>query len=224
MITRHRKIYTNTAGSKSYVWFNSKGNILETSCILTDMSNNRKIFEGNFVSDIDKKTTYKNEDGRVLIINDSEDKSERKIIIKDSENASNNSLEIYIETVDTVRLLIYGTESNHNRYKLEVKDKCDLVDDSFNNLDAYNVRDALISKLSILKGELWYKYNFGLPLIDKVKIKGIMDAEVLNIINGIQEIKRVVSFNSVIENRKYILNFSVETIYSNEKTSVNLKI
>lgn len=82
--------------------------------------------------------------------------------------------------------------------------------------EQHGVAASLIARLSIIKGELWYKASYGLPLMDKIKNKGIYDSIIINIINEHPDVKNITYFNSSVENHKYIFNFIVNTIYSEE--------
>ena len=82
--------------------------------------------------------------------------------------------------------------------------------------DQHGVAVSLIQRLSIMKGELWYKASYGLPLTDKIKNKGIYDSIIINIINSHPDVKNITYFNSKVENHQYQFNFIVNTIYSEE--------
>ena len=223
MITRHRKIYIDKyTGNQSYVWFKSAGNILEATCRLKKLTDKDYCFEGSFVSDSENTTIYEDDNNQLrLIINNEFTGNDANTIILIT-GPDKDNIKIFIDKVDNNRLIINGHDDSGNKYILELKDNSILFEDSFNNYDIYNVRDALISNLSILKGELWYKSNYGLPLVDKIRIKSIMDAAVLNIINEQPEINSVIDFNSIIENRTYTLNFSLKSIYSDTPIAINL--
>lgn len=82
------------------------------------------------------------------------------------------------------------------------------------------VRDSLVQRLSVLKGELWYKMSYGLPLFDKIRDKGIYDAVVLNIVQSHPDVKTVVDFKSSIkENYQYSVSFILTTIYTEEEST-----
>lgn len=85
------------------------------------------------------------------------------------------------------------------------------------------VRDSLIQRLSIIKGELWYKASYGLPLTEKIKNKGIYDSIILDIISSHPEVVRIENFESVIKDRKYQLNFEAYTTY-NERIKISYLI
>lgn len=84
------------------------------------------------------------------------------------------------------------------------------------------VRDSLIQRLSIIKGELWYKASYGLPLTEKIKNKGIYDSIIINIITEHPDVKNILEYNSSVDKntRKYTFNFIVYTVY-NEEVSVS---
>ena len=65
------------------------------------------------------------------------------------------------------------------------------------------LNDSLIQRLSVLKGELWYNVNQGLPLIEKIKSKHLIDASVLSIIADHPDVDKIISFSSRVENNKY---------------------
>lgn len=217
MITKHRRIYTDPAtGNRSYVWFKSANNKKENICKLKFLNNsNEWVFNGKLQSDSDNLTIYNDNNDNKLII-DNTDTARKKI--------KYNNDEFIIDMVDNKRLIIYAHANNNanNKILVQVEDEFIKFDDNFNDYNINNVKDSLISKLSILKGELWYKSNYGLPLLEKTKIKSIIDVAVLDIINDQQEIKSVISFDSRVNNHNYILNFSLATIYSNKLININI--
>lgn len=81
------------------------------------------------------------------------------------------------------------------------------------------IRDTLIQRLSVIKGELWYSINYGLPLLDRVRNKGIFDAVILDIITQVRGVKNVTKFNSRLNNHEYTLDIEILTIY-NETVSI----
>lgn len=112
----------------------------------------------------------------------------------------------------------------------------------FNNIEDYNnfiktinrndnyskaqegVKDSLIQRLSVLKKELWYNPGYGLPLIDKVRNKGIYDAIALDIITSQPDVRNIVKFESQIDGHKYSLSFIITTIYTNDETKIELNL
>lgn len=80
------------------------------------------------------------------------------------------------------------------------------------------VRDSLIQRLSVIKGELWYKASYGLPLMEKIKNKGIYDTIIINIITTHPDVVNIVSYTSYVDEatRKYVFDFIVYTIFNEE--------
>lgn len=80
------------------------------------------------------------------------------------------------------------------------------------------VRDSLIQRLSVIKGELWYKASYGLPLAEKIKNKGIYDSVIIAIITSHPDVKNIIEFESSISKaeRSYKLRFSALTVYGDE--------
>ena len=80
------------------------------------------------------------------------------------------------------------------------------------------VRDGLIQRLSVIKGELWYKASYGLPLTEKIKNKGIYDSIVINIITTHPDISNLISYRSSVNKatREYEFEFQALTVYSEE--------
>lgn len=83
-----------------------------------------------------------------------------------------------------------------------------------------SVVDSLIQRLSVIKGELWYKVNEGVPLFDKYRSKGIVDAELLSIVMRHPEVVSIVEFSSKIDKTFYSCNIKILSIYG--EIEVNL--
>lgn len=73
---------------------------------------------------------------------------------------------------------------------------------------------GLIQRMSIIKGELWYQINHGLPLLDKVRNKQIFDSVLINIILNHPDVKNIEYFNSYIDKHTYKYSCRVLTIYN----------
>lgn len=75
------------------------------------------------------------------------------------------------------------------------------------------VKCALIQKLSIVKGELWFNQSFGLPLIDKAKTKSLFDVAVSKILANQKGILEVKSFKSIKEKFTYKTDLKLLTSF-----------
>lgn len=91
------------------------------------------------------------------------------------------------------------------------------------SINQEGVKDSLIQRLSVLKGELWYKYSYGLPLLDKIRNKGIYDAIVLDIITDHPDVTGISTFKSTLINHTYNFSFTATTIYNSDiNTNITL--
>ena len=82
------------------------------------------------------------------------------------------------------------------------------------------VVSALNQQLKIIKGELWYKMNFGLPLFDKIASKIQMDSAVIDIITNHKDVIVVNDFTSYISKGKYSCSMIVKTKYGDIPLSI----
>ena len=136
----------------------------------------------------------------------------------------------------------FNLEINYSTYSLDAELKylspeTDLVENlNKNDPNYYNksitlnyseqqegVRDSLIVRLSVIKGELWYRSSYGLPLLDKIKSKGIYDSIIVDNILSHPDVVNLESFNSKIDGHTYYFDCVVNTIY-NEKITLSNKL
>lgn len=82
------------------------------------------------------------------------------------------------------------------------------------------VASALNQQLRVIKGELWYKMNYGLPLFDKVASKIQMDTVILNIVNDHLDVTSVENFNSYVTGSTYRCSMIVKTKYGSIAISI----
>ena len=76
------------------------------------------------------------------------------------------------------------------------------------------VRQYLLQHLAVIKHELWYNYEYGLPIFEKGLTKAMIDAEVAMIIYDCNAVESILSFESTTnKNHEYHLSFSVMTKY-----------
>ena len=88
--------------------------------------------------------------------------------------------------------------------------------------DSEAVSVSLIQRLSVIKNELWYSINYGLPLLDKVRNKAIIDAAIIKIINGHEGVQNIIEYKSGVEqkNHTYYFTANIATIY-NQNISIS---
>lgn len=110
-----------------------------------------------------------------------------------------------------------------------------VVNDSYGKAKFYNPNDihdnyaerqegvamSLIQRLSVLKGELWYQINNGMPLLEKVRSKEIIDSYIISAVLNHPDCNSFSSFNSSVENKHdYHCTFKVNTIYGEVELSI----
>lgn len=92
------------------------------------------------------------------------------------------------------------------------------IDNYVTNQEA--VAKSLTQRLSVIKTELWYDINHGLPLFDKIRNKAIFDAAIINIINGHDAVKSIISYTSKVDQitHQYEYTCVIDTIYNKSIT------
>jgi hypothetical protein len=75
------------------------------------------------------------------------------------------------------------------------------------------VIDSLIQRLSVIRGELWYQINYGIPLMGKYKSKGIFDSSISEIISGNPGVRNIISYKSSVDKTVYSFTCRILTIY-----------
>lgn len=78
------------------------------------------------------------------------------------------------------------------------------------------VADSLTQTLSVIKGELWYNLNYGLPLFDKVQSTNLLDMEILSIITRNPGVSSIDSYTSSIVNHTYSFSCKIRSIYGED--------
>lgn len=79
--------------------------------------------------------------------------------------------------------------------------------------DADAVREFLTQHLSLLKGELWYDVMNGLSLSNVKATKGMIDADVLDIIYSCKYVQYINYFSSTVKKHTYSATFRVQTYF-----------
>ena len=101
------------------------------------------------------------------------------------------------------------------------------LDDNGHKIPAENyvtgqegVAKSLTQWLAVLKGELWYSINFGLPALDKVRNKAIYDAYIIKVISSHYEVRTIKEYTSKVENGVYSFDCIIISIFD-EEFSIN---
>jgi hypothetical protein len=81
------------------------------------------------------------------------------------------------------------------------------------------VADSLTQYLSVIKGEIWYAINYGLPLTDNLS-KVEMDAEIADIVLSHPNVEEIISFESTMHGLRYECHMSLKTEFGEVELSV----
>ena len=110
------------------------------------------------------------------------------------------------------------------RFKISSKNKMNWYneDDKHDNYaqTQEGVATSLTQRLSVLKNELWYDYNYGVPLFDKVKSKAFIDSYLISTILKHPDVTQLIDFTSNVDKNSYSCTFKVKTKYGD--LTVNL--
>ena len=82
------------------------------------------------------------------------------------------------------------------------------------------VADSLTQRLSVLKYELWYDYMNGMPIVDKIKNKAILDAYVIKTILAHPDVIDIDAFESRQSKSEYNCYIVINSIYGNLELSL----
>ena len=77
------------------------------------------------------------------------------------------------------------------------------------------VRDSLIQRLSVIRHELWYNYQYGMPLVDNDTSKVTIDTFVMSTIQQHQDVIEITSFTSFIDKYDYHCDVKFTTRFGN---------
>ena len=78
------------------------------------------------------------------------------------------------------------------------------------------IAKSLVQHLSVIKNELWYNTDYGLPLCDKIKNKAVIDASIINIIERHIEVKSILTYKSYVDKNVYYFDSKILSIYGDE--------
>lgn len=75
------------------------------------------------------------------------------------------------------------------------------------------VASGLTQRLSIMRGELWYAINTGIPLLDKHASKGVLDAFVVKTVLEYPDVKEILLFESQNIEHEYKVQLKVQSVF-----------
>lgn len=91
--------------------------------------------------------------------------------------------------------------------------------DSFSDKQE-GVATSVSQRLSVIKNELWYAMNYGIPLVDRVKTKTEMDMYIAEIVQGHPDVISISYFESNKEGSRYKCEMTITTKYGNLEMSI----
>lgn len=94
--------------------------------------------------------------------------------------------------------------------------------DKHDNFSSENtmVRDCLIQRLSVIQHELWYNYQYGMPLVDDDTAKVTIDTFVMKTIQEHQDVLEITSFTSNLDKHNYHCDVQFTTKFGNTSLSL----
>ena len=109
----------------------------------------------------------------------------------------------------------YGTNTDGTAKFVNPNDKHD-------NFSSENmmVRDCLIQRLSVIQHELWYNYQYGMPLVDEDTVKVTIDNFVMKTIQEHQDVLEITSFTSNLDKHNYHCDVQFTTKFGNTSLSL----
>lgn len=91
--------------------------------------------------------------------------------------------------------------------------------------DSQAVADSLTQRLSVIKGELWYQVNYGLPLTEKQRGTNVLDLVIGDIISSHPGVASLDSYTSKVNGHTYSYECKITTVFADSLTiSNNLSI
>ena len=80
---------------------------------------------------------------------------------------------------------------------------------------------SLTQRLSVIKGELWYQINYGIPLIDNISYAALFDSIIADIITSHPGVTEISEFTSKIINTVYYYDCKIKTIFGDTQEISN---
>ena len=87
--------------------------------------------------------------------------------------------------------------------------------------DTDSVVVSLIQRLSVIKGELWWQVNYGMPLTDKVRGTTLYDMVVTDIITSHPGVASIQSYSSNLVGHTYTYTCTIKTVFGDTATISN---
>lgn len=82
------------------------------------------------------------------------------------------------------------------------------------------VKDSLIQRLSVIQHELWYNYQYGMPLVDEDTAKVTIDTFVMKTISEHEDVIEITSFSSYLDKHDYHCDVAFTTTFGSTSLSL----
>lgn len=94
--------------------------------------------------------------------------------------------------------------------------------DKHDNFSSENtmIKDSLMQKLNVIRHELWYDYQYGMPLVDNDATKVTVDAFVMKTIQNHEDVIEIVSFKSWLDKHTYHCDVQFTTTFGSISLSI----
>lgn len=109
----------------------------------------------------------------------------------------------------------YGTNTDGTSKLVNDNDKHD-------NFASENqmIHDSLIQRLSVIQHELWYDYQYGMPLVEDDVSKLTIDNFVLQTVQEHEGVTDITSFSSYLDKHNYHCEIKFDTIFGSNNISI----
>ena len=127
-------------------------------------------------------------------------------------NEENNFFSTHTKHISTDEDLVSNIIIPFKKFAVVDKFEGELINGNY-SIKQRGVADNLIQWLSVLKNELWWQINYGLPILEKHKNKSIIDSVIINIVLSNRDVKNIIRFESKVENHIYKFSMIVDTVF-----------
>lgn len=86
--------------------------------------------------------------------------------------------------------------------------------------DVEFIENALTQKLSVIRKELWYDYQYGMPLTEKNSTKVMIDAFVMETVQSHEGVLDILEFTSRVIKNDYFCDILFNTEYGSVRISL----
>lgn len=87
--------------------------------------------------------------------------------------------------------------------------------------DSQAVADSLTQRLSVIKGELWYQVNYGLPLTEKQRGTNVLDLVIGDIISSHPGVASLDSYKSKLVGHTYYYDCQIMSVFGETLSVTN---